>query len=66
MLFKCVGRGVNGKNDVYGTLGLGQRVEGQVLQVFAAVDKGENFGGGDFAAGRIDVAEGVGVGGNVV
>lgn len=41
-------------------------MEGQVLQVLAAVDQGEDFGGGNFAAGRVDVVEGVGVGGNVV
>ena len=36
------------------------------MEVFAAVDEGEGFGLGDFAAGGVDVEEGVWVGGDVV
>ena len=62
-----VGGGVDGEDDVDGAGGLDEWVEGDVLQVFAAVDKGEGGGLGDDGGTVVEAEEGVGgVGGDVV
>jgi hypothetical protein len=66
VLVQCVGAGVDREDDVYVALGLGERVEGQILEIFAAVDEGEDFRKGDFAGGWVDADEGIGVGGDVI
>ena len=62
-----VGGGVDGEDDVDVADGLDEGVEGDVLEVFAAVDEGEVFGL-RVARGRVvEAVEGVGVvGGDVV
>lgn len=55
-----VGRAVDGEDDVDGALGLDERVEGDVLQILAAVDEGELAGGGTRVAAGVEPQEGVG------
>ena len=62
-----VSRGVDGEDDIDGASGLDEWMERYVLQVFAAVDKGEARGLGDGRGAVVKPEEGVGcVGSDVV
>lgn len=50
----CIGGGIDGEDDVHGAYGLDERVEGQVLEIFAAVDHGELEGGGGGVGGVVE------------